>query len=234
MFLAMQPRPPFDNKLVRQAVAYAIDRDAIIASILGGHASRLDGPIGPGQYGYSADLQPKYTYNPERARQLLAQAGYPNGLDVELSTPVGRYIKDKELSEAMAGMLTAAGIRTKLLTPEWATLWDNVQKGTVPFYYMGRGGVQEPGRALADYFETGVTPRIGYSNARLDGLFEKERASFDPAEHKPALLELMSLLTEEVPAHFLWRHDFITGLARNVEHTPHPSGRVYPSAIVVQ
>ncbi len=233
MFLAMQPKPPFDNKLVRQAVAYAIDRDAIIAGVLGGHAQRLDGPIGPGQYAYSPDLQPKYTYDPEKAKQLLAQAGYPNGVDVELATPVGRYIQDKEVAEAMARMLTAVGIRTKLLTPEWATLWENVQKGTVPFYYMGRGGVQEPGRALADYFESGATPRVGYSNPRVDALFEKERASFDPAERKRVLQELMSLLTEEAPAHFLWRHDFIIGLANNIDYTPHPSGRVFPSAIVV-
>src|SRR3954470_15194576 len=80
MFLAMMPRSkPWENKLVRQAVAYAIDRDGIIQGLLQGYASRLDGPIGPGQYGYNPDLQPKYTYNPEKAKQLLAQAGYPNG-----------------------------------------------------------------------------------------------------------------------------------------------------------
>jgi peptide/nickel transport system substrate-binding protein len=131
-------------------------------------------------------------------------------------------------------MLTDVGIRAKLQTPEWATLWDNVQKGTVPFYYMGRGGVQEPGRALADNFETGVTPRIGYSNPAVDALFAKERASFDSAERQQVLRELMSVLTDEAPAHFLWRHNFISGLARSVDHTPHPSGRVLPTAIIIR
>src|SRR5262249_14661362 len=111
MFLAMQPKPPFDNKLVRQAVAYAIDRDAIIHGVIQGQARRLDGPIGPGTFGYNPDLQTRYSYNPERAKQLLAQAGYPNGLDVELQTPVGRYVQDKQSAEAMAQMLTQAGIR---------------------------------------------------------------------------------------------------------------------------
>ena len=61
MFLAMMPKvKPWDNKLVRQAVAYAIDRDTIIKTILRGEASRLDGPIGEGQYGYDPNLQPKY------------------------------------------------------------------------------------------------------------------------------------------------------------------------------
>ena len=149
------------QRLVRQAVAYAIDRDTIIKTLLRREASRLDGPIGEGQYGYDPNLQPKYTYNPEKARELLKQAGYPNGVDVELSTPVGRYTLDKQITEAMVPMLNADGIRTRLVTPEWPTLWANVQAGRVPFYYMGRGSVLDPSGPLHQYFRTGVTPRIG-------------------------------------------------------------------------
>src|SRR5262249_60358701 len=85
----------------------------------------------------------------------VADAGYPNGLDVELYTPVGRYTLDKQIAEAMVPMLNAAGIRAKLQTPEWATLWANVQAGKVPFYYMGRGSVVDPSVAFAEQFETG-------------------------------------------------------------------------------
>ena len=67
---------------------------------------------------------------------------------------MGRYIQDKQSAEAMAAMLNAAGIRTQLLTPEWPTLWADVQAGHTPFYYMGRGSVIDPGRALSQYFET--------------------------------------------------------------------------------
>ncbi|MGZ8446014.1 MAG: ABC transporter substrate-binding protein, partial [Candidatus Binatia bacterium] len=147
MFLAMQPKPPFDKKEVRQAVCQAINRDQIVATLLESFASRLDGPIGPGQYGYDPTLKPKLNYDPEKAKKLLAQAGFPNGIDAELQTPVGRYTLDKQLTEAMIPMLNAVGIRAKLATPEWATLWANVQKGTVPFYYMGRGSVQDPSAA---------------------------------------------------------------------------------------
>src|SRR6185295_3226119 len=184
MFLAMQPKPPFDKKEVRQAVCQAINRDQIIATLLENFASRLDGPIGPGQYGYDANLKPKMNYDPERAKKLLAQAGYANGVDVELQTPVGRYTLDKQLTEAMVPMLNAAGFRAKLATPEWATLWANVQKGTVPFYYMGRGAVQDPSSALHQYFRSGETPRIGYSNPKLDDLLDKEQAEFNPKKRK--------------------------------------------------
>ena len=79
MFLAMNPKfKPWDNKKLRQAVAYAIDREAIVKSIFQGRASVLNGPIGPGQYGYSPDVTPKYPYDPEKAKQLVKEAGFPN------------------------------------------------------------------------------------------------------------------------------------------------------------
>ena len=73
MFLAMQPKPPFDKKEVRQAVCQAINRDQIISTLLEGFASRLDGPLGPGQYGYDPNLKPKLNYDPEKAKKLLSQ-----------------------------------------------------------------------------------------------------------------------------------------------------------------
>jgi peptide/nickel transport system substrate-binding protein len=176
MFLAMMPKtPPWDNKLVRQAVGYAIDRDAIIQNLLLGQARRLDGPIGAATYAYNPDLEPRYAYDPAKARQLLTAAGYPNGVDVDLATPVNRYTQDKEVAEAIAAMLSAVGIRTRLHALEWSVVWPEIQAGRVPFYYLGRGSIVDPGPALSQYFETGVLPRIGYSNPALDALFKRER-----------------------------------------------------------
>lgn len=233
MFLAMQPKPPFDKKEVRQAVCHAIDRDRIINTLLQGLATRLDGPIGPGQYGYDSNLKPKYDYNPEKARKLLAQAGYPSGVDIELQTPVGRYTLDKQINEAIVPMLNAAGFRARLLTPEWATLWANVQAGKVPFYYMGRGSVVDPSVALSQYFETGISPRIGYSNPKLDKLLHTERQTFEPAKRRKVLAEGMSVLTEEAPACFMWRHKMIYGLAKQIDYKPTPSGRIFGEDIRV-
>ncbi len=233
MFLAMQPKPPFDKKEVRQAVAYAIDRDKIIKTLLQGQASRLDGPIGPGQYGYNPNLKPKYTYNPEKAKQLLAQAGYPKGVDVELSTPVGRYTLDKQIMEAVTAMLSEVGIRTKLLTPEWPTLWARVQRGRVPFFYMGRGGVIDPSAPLQQYFETGGSLRIGFSNSEVDRLLALERQTFDPAKRKKYLSQAMSAITEQAPAHFMWRHKMLTGVSKRIEYKPRADSYIYAEDIRV-
>jgi peptide/nickel transport system substrate-binding protein len=235
MFLAMMPKSkPWDNKLVRQAACYALDRDAIIQNVMQGQARRLDGPIGPATYGYNSNLQPRYTYDPAKAKQLLAQAGYPNGVDVDLYTPVGRYVQDKQSAEAMAQMLNQVGIRARLQTPEWPTMWADVQAGRTAFYYMGRGGVLDPGLPLSQYFETGVTPRIGYSNPQLDALFQKERATFDPAERKKVLSDVMSLITEEAPACFLWTINMLWGIAKNVQYEPHPDTRIFANEIRVR
>jgi peptide/nickel transport system substrate-binding protein len=233
MFLAMQPKPPFDKKEVRQAVCHAVDRDRIIKTLLQGLATRLDGPIGAGQYGYDPNLKPKYDYSPEKAKKLLAQAGYPNGVDVELQTPVGRYTLDKQINEAITQMLNGAGFRAKLATPEWATLWSNVQAGKVPFYYMGRGSIVDPSVALSQYFETGGSPRIGYSNPKLDNLLGSERQTFEPAKRKKVLAEAMSVITEDAPACFMWRHKMIYGMAKNIDYKATPSGRIFGEDIRV-
>jgi peptide/nickel transport system substrate-binding protein len=234
MFLAMQPKPPFDKKEVRQAVCHAINRDQIINTLLEKFASRLDGPIGPGQYGYDPNLKPKMNYDPERAKKLLAQAGYANGVDVELQTPVGRYTLDKQITEAMIPMLNAAGFRARLATPEWATLWANVQKGLVPFYYMGRGSVQDPSAALHQYFHSKETPRIGYSNPKLDEILDKEQAEFDPKKRREYLSQAMSILTEEAPACFMWRHKLLWGMNNRVEYQPLPDARIYATHMAVK
>jgi len=234
MFLAMQPKPPFDKKEVRQAVCHAINRDQIIATLLEGFASRLDGPLGPGQYGYDPNLKPKLNYDPEKSKKLLAQAGFAGGVDVELQTPVGRYTLDKQLTEAMIPMLNAAGFRAKLLTPEWATLWASVQKGGIPFYYMGRGSVQDPSGALHQYFHTSETPRIGYSNPKLDELLDKEQQEFDPKKRRQYLSQAMSILTEDAPACFMWRHKLLWGMHSRVDYKPLPDSRVYAIEMAVK
>ena len=126
MMLLMNPAfKPWDNVLLRKAVAHAIDRESLIKNVLKGEAIKLTGPIGPLQFGYSKNVKPSYEYNPAKARELVKKAGYPNGIDVELYTPVGRYVNDKQVTQAMIPMLKAVGIRAKLKTPEWSTLWSN-------------------------------------------------------------------------------------------------------------
>jgi peptide/nickel transport system substrate-binding protein len=130
-------------------------------------------------------------------------------------------------------MLNGAGFHAKLLTPEWATLWSNVQAGKTPFYYMGRGSIVDPSVALSQYFETGGSPRIGYSNPKFDKLLATERQTFEPAKRRKVLSEAMSLLTDDAPACFMWRHKMIYGVAKQIDYKPTPSGRIFGEDIRV-
>lgn len=227
-FLAMNPKfKPWDNKQLRQAVAYAIDRDALVDVVLGGLADKLEGPVGKGQYAWDPAAKPRFAYDPAKARELLKQAGYPNGLTVEFNTTVNRYTNDKQTSEAIVAMLKQVGINAQLKTPEWSRLSADINAGKIAFYYYGRGSVDDPSPFLSQYFETGVTERLGYSNPELDKLLVKERATFEPEERKRLLREAMALVTDDAPAHFLWRMKLIYGLSNAIDFEPDGSAGIY-------
>jgi len=235
MFVAMNPNfKPWDNVKLRQAVAHAIDRETLAKTVMQGEVEVLYGPLGPGQYSYDPGLEPKLRFDLEKAKRLVVEAGFPNGVDVEMSTPVGRYVNDKQAMEAVVPMLAAAGIRLKLQTPEYSTHWTNVQRGRIGFYYQGRGSVVDPSPAIAQYFETGVTPRIGWSNAKFDELMRKERQTFDPAERKRTLNAAFSILLQEVPAHFLWRPLVSDGVSNTIVYKPEPNDRIWALDIAVK
>ncbi|NQV83426.1 MAG: hypothetical protein HQ494_06350 [Rhodospirillales bacterium] len=235
MFLAMNKTfKPWDNKKVRQAVAYAIDRQAIVNSIFQGGASLLHGPVGPGQYGYTANVTPKYDYNPAKAKQLLKEAGYPNGVAIEFHTATGRYINDRQSSQAIVPMLEAVGFKVKFHTPEYSSHWPLVRKGKRAFYYQGRGSVVDPSAFIAQYFETGRSPRINYSNPELDQTLSAERKEFDPEKRKQLLAKAFNILQEDVPALFLWRINQYYGVSKKIDFTPSSTDRIFGHDITMK
>jgi hypothetical protein len=96
-----------------------------------------------------------------------------------------------------------------------------------------RWEVVDPSVAFAEQFETGGSPRIGYSNPKLDELLVLERQTFDAAKRKKVLSDAMALITEEAPAHFLWRHQLLYGIAKNIDYKPRPNGRIFGEDIRV-
>ena len=131
----------------------------------------------------------------------------------------------------MVAMLRAVGIRATLKTPEWPTLWTDVQKGRVPFYYMGRGLMISGGPAISQYFETDESPRIGYSNPAVDDLLRQSRGAFDKDHYVKTINRALSIILDEAPAHFLWQHNMLYGVSKDVKFTPRPDHRVFGVAV---
>jgi ABC-type transport system substrate-binding protein len=104
---------PLDNKKVRQALNYAVDRELILENVMGGIGIPATSVIASNVWGYAEGIFP-YEYNPEKAKQLLAEAGYPDGFDLTMWTTQGRYFRDKELNLAVAGMFQEIGVNAKV------------------------------------------------------------------------------------------------------------------------
>jgi peptide/nickel transport system substrate-binding protein len=109
---------PLQDRTVRQALSHAIDPDSIIEFMFGGQGERLEGqPAEPAMFGYNPNLR-SAEYNPERARELLAEAGYPNGFPITFKYSSGRYAQDKEVSEFIATQLEDIGLQVNQVVLE--------------------------------------------------------------------------------------------------------------------
>jgi peptide/nickel transport system substrate-binding protein len=222
MFLAMDPvlAEPLKNQKVRQAIAYAIDKDAIVKDVLQGKAYRLDQPVGEGILSYDPNYKYPYTFDPGKAKQLLTEAGYPNGFSIDFYTPVNRYPRDKDISTAIAGMLANVGIKTNLKTPEWSTFQDEYVKGKYPMYLIGRGDVVDPSEYLEQYFLTGITKRLQFSNPDVDAALNAQQQEFDPQKRLDLLHKAEQLIVQQAPVVFLFQYQDAYGIARNLSFEP--------------
>ncbi len=112
---------PFDNPLVRQAVNLSANVEGVIEAVLLGNGNRVSTIMAPWVYGFDPTLEP-YPDDPERAKELLAEAGYPDGIDIQIWHIQGRYPKDREVAEAMAQQMGRANIRCEPMLVEAAVL----------------------------------------------------------------------------------------------------------------
>jgi len=135
-------KKPFDNKLVRQALNYATNKAAILKAVYQGNGQVAKNPIPPILWGYNDAVQ-DYAYDPAKARQLLAQAGYANGFEVDLwYLPVTRpYNPDgKRMAELIQADWEKVGVRAKLVTYEWAEYRKRSKSGEQTVMMFGWSG----------------------------------------------------------------------------------------------
>lgn len=227
-FLALNPAfKPFDSKLVRQAVNYSVDAPAIIKNIFDGVGFALNGPVGPNVIGADPKLK-RYPYDPKRGRELLARAGYANGCDVQLYYSPGRYPKDREVCQVVAAQMVKSGFRVELIAQEWAIFWDKtgVNGGKLPFYYIGRGSLTDADTLYDQYFRTGTTKRLAYSNPEFDRLIEDEQQTADHQKRIALLQQAGKILMEDVPFVPLYNLADLYGVTKNVVWQPRPDEKI--------
>lgn len=206
---------------VRKALNLAVDRQALADNTFGGFATVDAGQLlSPSIIGYNDTLEP-YAYDPEEAERLLEEAGV-GGATIQLVGESGRWLKDRELLEAVAGYWSAVGLDVQLEVLEFGAyldvLFDRENRADA-IYVSSSNDLLDPDRQLATYYEAGG---VGASNSdeALAGMIANGRAELDPEAREALYEEALQLAYDE--AYFVWlvNNADIYGLAENIAWTP--------------
>jgi peptide/nickel transport system substrate-binding protein len=138
-FSDVKGKNPLKDKRVREALHIAIDRELIKRSTMRGLSIPAGIMVAPGVNGNSPELDQPVKPDPERAKKLLADAGYPNGFELQLNCSNNRYVNDEEICQNVAVMWTRIGVKTKLVAEGFATFIQKVQNKEAPVYLLGWG-----------------------------------------------------------------------------------------------
>jgi peptide/nickel transport system substrate-binding protein len=166
-----RPDMPTANVKVREAINYAIDRESLVRDVLDGSGAPVAfcPPFVPG---FDPAIPP-IKRDVARARRLLAEAGYPNGVDFELETPNGRYLKDREIAEAVGGQLAEAGMRVTVRPLDWGLMQRRMYSGTgAPVKLSGYAFSGDVQLFNANNLRSGAPSSAG-SSPELDLLIER-------------------------------------------------------------
>ncbi|MGV6873579.1 ABC transporter substrate-binding protein [Pseudochelatococcus sp. B33] len=211
---------PLKNKLVRQAINYAVDVDAIQQALLNGMGNRIALTLPQNAFGYDPSWQP-YPFDPDKARALLAEAGYPDGFTIPLMTRKGRYMKDSEIVEATAGFLARVGIKADIQYIE-PGVWGQIseKKGREGITFPGWSG-RDPNLVWMPLLHTGEYQSY-YSNPELDALLNAGAGTIDPAERTAIYQKAAAIIKEEAPHLPMLQLPLIYGLDAKLSWTPRP------------
>jgi peptide/nickel transport system substrate-binding protein len=223
-------KPPLDNVKVRQAINYGANIDGIIKAILLGNATRVPTMVAPWHVGFPSKLTP-YPYDPDKAKALLAEAGFGSGIDLNIWHLQGRYMKDKEVAEAIAQELNKVGIRAKsnlleagvyserdlakqldgLMFASWGNWMFDADNSIRPLFGSEardtiNGGKGQSGRP--------------YGDPALDKLMDEARYELDTAKRADLYEQAGKFMFDNAVALFMYTLSDIYGVSNMVDWEP--------------
>lgn len=213
-------RGPLADVRVRQAINYAIDIDRIIERLISGRGTRAAGVVPPALGGYDKSRKP-YAYNPQKAKQLLAAAGYPNGIDVELW--VGTIPTYEHIAETVQAYLNQVGIRTKIVQRESAAARAAARKGDADMilkdWYADYPDAEDFLYPLLHNDNKGAGGNISFfSNPTFDSLVTKARRELDESKRTALYAQADSVAFDQAPMVFLYFYNELYAVKPWVKH----------------
>ncbi len=210
------------NLKLRQAIAHAINRDEIVEYVVEGLAINAQAVIPP--ILQESEKTFRFEYDPERARALLDEAGYPNGLELNLWTPEGRYLKDRQIAEAVQAQLAQVGVKAKVRVMEWGAYLDALFRHEQQLFIIGWGFTGHPDSALRScFYSTSNFNFSNYKNPEMDKLLDEAVSTLDPDKSAELYEEVQRFLIEEAALVPIYHKLNIYATSKNVKNFyPHP------------
>lgn len=212
-------KPPFNDVRVRKAIAYAIDRAAVIKGSTFGYGTPIGSHMSPVN-AYYVDMTWVNAYNPDKAKELLTAAGFANGFEATLVLPEP-YVVHQWAGEVIADQLAKVGIKLKLQIIEWARWLDEVfSKANYDLTVIGHVGRIDAFGMLSGYspWRTDYYFRRGYSNPKLDELFKLAEATADLEQRKVIYAVIQWMIADDAVNYFIQDPHLIYGMAKDVEN----------------
>lgn len=195
---------PFDNELVRKALCYAIDRQMIIDMVADGQGTVVGSPIFP-QFAkfYDADLVDSYPYDAAKAKQLLADAGYPNGFEFTISVP-SNYQFHVDTAQVIVEQLKAVGITAKIQLVEWATWVSDIYNGrNYEATIIGVDANMTPSNVMFRYVSSDKKNFVNFANEEYDEVYKKAITEVDDLQKIGYYTRLQEILSEHAASVYI-------------------------------
>ncbi len=233
-FSSVKGKNPFKDVRVRRAFYQAIDIETIKTKVMRGAASPTALMIGPGVKGFQPDMNKRLPYDPEAAKKLLAEAGYPSGFEVTMNCPNDRYVNDGPICQAVAANLARIGVKINLAAETKVTYFPKILRRDTSFYLLGwTPATTDAHDALSNLMATpdgkgqGQFNLGSYSNARFDELTHKIQSETDEKKRNEMIREAFKIHQDEVGHIPLHQQTLAWAYGKNVTLTQLPDNRMF-------
>ena len=208
---------PTADLRVRQAIDLAIDDQTIVDTILQGAGTPMLTRVPSGVNGCNEDLVGKYNYDPERAKELLAEAGYPDGFSMKIEAPTGRYTMDAEISQAIVAMLSQVGITVDLQLLESSAYSNVFSAHSAEDGFMTCFGL---GFFDASYFGVNTSGESNWNNQEYIDMYYEAEFNMNEEERTQLFQEMQQMVADEVPYAIICQIDNSYGVKDSITMTP--------------
>lgn len=240
LFSSVKGKNPFKDKRVRQAFYQAIDVESIKARVMRNAATPTALMVGPGVRGFQADMNKRLPYDPEAAKKLLAEAGYPSGFEVGMNCPNDRYVNDGQICQAVAANLARIGVKVNLQTETKVSYFPKILRRDTSFYLLGwTPSTTDAHDAMYNLMSTVTDKGQGqfnlgsYSNPKFDELALKVQTETDDKRRNEAIREAFKVHTDDIGHIPLHQQALAWGFGKHVSLVQLPDNRMFFKWITV-